>query len=187
MIQRCEKQWLRTFRLDLKQYSLYTCPRVERLGENVNKLSNTTSIKPWMILYTILMSKYSLRNSKESNFKRWSRCLCDKLLYWSINCIFSWFWSAVDSIGIDEIFDGPTTDWKSEDIHTSSSSSETDNNSNESAWDNSLFQDSLKISLSFSVDSADVWLLVYIVHIWSGDPMGAQLISSVAVILSNGL
>ena len=76
VIQRCEKK----FRLDWEQYSLYTCPRVERLGENVNKSSNATSIRPWMILYTILMSKYSLRNSKEFNFKHSSRCLYDKLL-----------------------------------------------------------------------------------------------------------
>ena len=80
VIQRCEKKWLQTFRLHLKHYSLYTCPRVERLGENVNKSSNTTSIRPWMILYTILMLKYRLRNSKKSNFQHSSRCLYDKLL-----------------------------------------------------------------------------------------------------------
>ena len=33
VIQNCEKKWLRTFILDLDQYSLYTCPRVEQLGE----------------------------------------------------------------------------------------------------------------------------------------------------------
>ena len=38
VIKRCEKKWLWTFRLDLEQCSLYTCPRVERLGGNVNKM-----------------------------------------------------------------------------------------------------------------------------------------------------
>ena len=46
VIQRCEKKWLRTFRLDFEQYSLYTCPRVERSGENVNIWnSHSSSIK----------------------------------------------------------------------------------------------------------------------------------------------
>ena len=37
VIQRCEKKWLWAFRLALEQYSLYTCPRAERFGDNVNK------------------------------------------------------------------------------------------------------------------------------------------------------
>ena len=44
VIQSCEKNWLRTFRWDLEQYSLLICPRVERFGENVNKSSNATSM-----------------------------------------------------------------------------------------------------------------------------------------------
>ena len=56
VIQRCEKKGLQTFRLDFEQYSLYTYPGVERLGETVNKSSNATSISPWMI-YIVVFEK----------------------------------------------------------------------------------------------------------------------------------